>query len=64
MLLHLSSEQARRMGNPSSWWCYADEGSIGDAVSIAESVHPRTLPKAALTKRLVAELLDLKDWQG
>ena len=62
MLLHLSSEQAKRMGNPSTWWCYADEGRIGDAVDTAESVHVKTLPKAALTKNLVRELLDLPHW--
>lgn len=59
MVLHLSGEQARRMGNPSLWWCYSDEGAIGQAVDLAESVHPRTLPKAALTKNRVWELLEL-----
>ena len=61
MLLHLSKEQAERMGNPSNWWCYQDENSIGIAVSIAESVHPSTLPTASMTKYLVSVFLSMLD---
>ena len=59
MLLHLSSHQALAMGNPRLWWCYLDESAIGMAVDLAETVHVRTLPQAALSKRLVWEMLDL-----
>lgn len=59
MVLHLSGEQARRMGSPRTWWCYSDEGAIGNAVDIAEAVHIRTLPSAALAKNLVWETLNL-----
>ena len=57
MLLHLSKEQAARMGNPRNWWCYADENAIGIAVSIAESVHPSTLPTASMIKYTISVLL-------
>ena len=59
MVLHLSGEQARRMGNPSLWWCYIDEGAIGIVSDLAESVHPRILPRAALAKSQVWEMLEL-----
>ena len=42
MLLHLV-EQSSHYGSPRTWWCYADEGSIGLAVRIAQTTHPRTL---------------------
>ena len=59
MILHLASEQARRMGNPRNWWCYMDEGSIGIAVRIAESSHPSTLAASCLNKYLVLVLVSL-----
>ena len=58
MLLHLSGEQAKRFGSPRCWWCYMDEGAIGLAVRLAESVHPRTLAKACFAKYLVLLLLE------
>ena len=58
MLLHLSAEQAQTWGNPRTWWCYSDEGSIGIAVQVAETAHPLTLPKASFQKYLVHVLLE------
>ena len=60
MLMHLAGEQATRMGNPRSWWCYGDEGSIGIAVRIAESTHPRTLATSCMNKYLVSVMLSLQ----
>ena len=53
MLLHLTGDQAKRMGNPRSWWCYQDEGQIGMAARICESVHIATLSKTCMEKYLV-----------
>ena len=53
MLLHLSGEQARRFGNPRDFWCYMDEGTIGIAVDVAESCHPRTLAFSCIDKYLM-----------
>ena len=59
MVLHLAGEQARRVGNPVLWWCYSDESSIGMASTLAESVHPRTLPQAALGKNRAWVMLEM-----
>ena len=48
--IHLTQEQVLRHGNPASYWCYLDEGEIGVAVDVAESVHAKTLAKAAFEK--------------
>ncbi len=61
MVMHLAGEQARRMGSPKTWWCYSDESSIGYAVGIAESVHPLTLPRAAMIKNLVVVMLEMRE---
>ena len=53
MLLHLTGEQIRRYGNPRLFWCYSDEGSIGIAVTLAESTHVRTLVQACWQKYLL-----------
>ena len=57
MLLHLTGEQARRMGNPRSWWCYLDEGHIGQAARVCESVHSKTLAKSCMDKYLTLQKL-------
>ena len=60
MLLHLAGVQAQCWGNPRRWWCYADEGSIGIAVCLAESgVHPRTLTEACMQKYMLMLHLEL-----
>ena len=52
MLLHIC-RQAYTMGNPKSWWCYADESAIGFAVDVAESVHVLTCSGAVMSKCIV-----------
>ena len=53
MMLHLTGGQAARLGNPWSSWNYTDEGAIGIASDVAESVHVNTLPRAVMDKYLV-----------
>ena len=52
MLLHLA-RQAHTIGNPRNWWCYLDEGAIGFAVDLAESMHILTFCVAVMEKYLV-----------
>lgn len=59
MVLHLAAEQAKMMGNPRTWWCYADEGSIGMAVDLAESSHPATLATTCMQKYIVSVLCEM-----
>ena len=59
MLIHLAEQQAALHGNPASSWNYQDEGEIGIAAKMAESVHIRTLPTAAMEKYLVLQGLVL-----
>ena len=47
MLLHLA-QQAHTIGSPRNWWCYLDEGSIGCAVDLAETVHILTCSVAVM----------------
>ena len=49
MVLHLA-EASAKFGNPRSFWNYLDEHEIGVAARVSESVHPKTLPYAALEK--------------
>ena len=47
---HLMIHLVESGDNPRACWCYADEGEIGVAVKIAQSVHVLTLGKALLDK--------------
>ena len=50
LFIHLFEEDARNAGNPRTFWCYADESEIGDAVRIAESSHASFLHRAIIDK--------------
>ena len=50
---HLVTYQAAEWGNPSYYWCYADEDLVGLCIEIAESCHPSTLAITALVKWLI-----------
>jgi uncharacterized protein YqcC (DUF446 family) len=50
LLLHLVEDQASSAGNPALLWCYADEREIGNAVHIAQAVHPSTFNKTVMMR--------------
>ena len=51
LLQHLVEEQATRWGSPRDFWCYGDEGFVGNVKSIAlRSRHPRTIEEVVLRK--------------
>ncbi|MCP4036882.1 MAG: hypothetical protein GY733_08110, partial [bacterium] len=52
--LHLAQEigeyQSRELGNPREWWCYRDEGFMGEVKRICLNTrHPRTLAAIIIT---------------
>ena len=49
---HLCEWQAGEVGNPRSFWTYADEDLVGLLVEVAESCHPKTMAVSALFKWL------------
>jgi hypothetical protein len=49
---HLCSWQALEIGNPRSYWTYADEDLVGLLIECAESCHVKTLAPSALFKWL------------
>ena len=53
LCIHLGEEQAGSFGNPSYFWCYADEDLIGLMTETAESLHVRTLAPVLMVKWLV-----------
>ena len=38
--------------NPRYWWCYSDEDLVGQLITVAESLHPRTMAVNTLMKWL------------
>ena len=54
LFIHLCEDQAPRFGNPRYYWTYGDEDLVGQMITIAEGVHPRTLPISVLVKWLHA----------
>ena len=53
LVLHLCEWVAPEWGNPSYYWCYADEDLVGLMIELAESCHINTLAVTALVKWLV-----------
>ena len=49
---HLCSWQASEIGNPRSYWTYADEDLVGLLVECAQSCHVKTLAASAIFKWL------------
>ena len=52
-LCDLVGQQTLDWGNPRDIWAYMDEGAIGMAVDVAESVHIATFASAIINKYLV-----------
>ena len=50
LFLHLVEDQVKKGGNPSYHWCYADEREIGNAATLSETMHPRTLNKVLMQR--------------
>ena len=50
---HMVTYQSREWGNPSYFWCYADEDLVGMSIEIAKSCHQSTMAATALVKWLV-----------
>ena len=55
--IHLTQEllqyQCQILGNPSYFWCYADEDLVGAMIEVASSCHVLTLGFTCLTKWMV-----------
>ena len=52
LFVHLCEWQAVEIGNPRSFWTYADEDLVGLLCEVARSCHPATLAASALFKWL------------
>ena len=52
---HILLSQARRFGNPKTYWTYADEDMVGQMVEVGQSCHSSTMPATALFKWLVLQ---------
>ena len=50
---HMVTYQAPEWGNPSYFWCYADEDLVGQCIEIAQSCHSKTCAVSALIKWLI-----------
>ena len=50
---HMCEWQAFELGNPFSWWVYADEDFVGQFIDVAESCHPKTLAITSIWKWLI-----------
>ena len=53
LVCHMCEHQAPTWGNPSYWWCYADEDLVGLMIEVARSCHVNTLAATALVKWLI-----------
>ena len=49
-LLHCIENQVAVCGSPATNHCYADESSIGDAVKLAEALHPVALHRSVVER--------------
>ena len=50
LTLHLCEWQAPSVGNPKSFWVYADEDLVGTMIEVAESCHSKTVAVTAMFK--------------
>jgi hypothetical protein len=53
LIHHLVTYQAEEWGNPSYYWCYADEDLVGLTIEIARACHHSTVAATALAKWLI-----------
>ena len=59
LFVHLCEWVAPTYGNPSAYWCYADEDLVGKLIEVATSCHPKTLAETALLKWIHAYFIDV-----
>ena len=53
LFMHLCLDQARLWGNPSYYWCYADEDLVGLMTTVAEKLHPAQMGLVLIVKWLI-----------
>ena len=53
LFCHLCEIQAQTLGNPRTFWTYADEDLVGHLIEVARSCHPSTVAETGMFKYLL-----------